>query len=336
MFNVLVFSSLFIIGAKTIKYLANSANLNTVDKQESAYSTVTGKKDSKNKILAIQIYGPILTESSGDPWENLYSDTTFGYDIKSQIVEATKDNDIKGLLLIVDSPGGTITGSKAISDAVEYYKATTNKPVVTYVAGLSASGAYLGTANSTKILADRGTLIGSIGVIMGPFKKYNQVVAEGDFLGDISTTGGIDTYYLYSGEDKDFGNPYKDMSETAKKAIQQGLDYEYDYFVNHVASSRKIPSDVIKTNIGARAYGVEQAIELGLVDQVATKDQAFTFTAQIASLDLNDYEVVMKHEGSIFDKLFGVLWKNDKPVVTSCDDCERMYYLYGTPDKYFK
>ena len=103
----------------------------------SSYTYIAGNQDSTNKVLYIPITGEILTaEDKNDPLSFLFYGFTFGYSVKEELMKASKDPEIKGIILGIDSPGGTVTGSKAIFDGVEYYKNKTGNPVVAHISGL--------------------------------------------------------------------------------------------------------------------------------------------------------------------------------------------------------
>ena len=150
---------------------------------------------------------------------------TYGYEIASQL-DALKSEDAAGLLLLVNTPGGSINGSKAMADAIERYQQRTGKKVVVHVQGMSASGGMYAMAGADEIIADYGSLIGSIGVIFGPFEQYKDVKATTGtlFTEGYVTTGGIEYGYLTEGKDKDFGNPFREMRAEERAVLQAGPD----------------------------------------------------------------------------------------------------------------
>ncbi len=279
------------------------------DDPDSKYTYISGKKDSPNKILQIDISGVILdTNSQQSPILDILvsQQATFGYDIKKELVEAAKDQDIKAVLLTINSPGGTITGAKAISDGVEKYESVSGRNVYSHVSGLAASGAYWVASSTKEISADYGSLTGSIGVLLGPFKEYDKVLAESTQFGDsIATESGINTYYITAGSEKDFDNPYKKMSEKARSTLQEGVNNEYNVFVSHVSSSRNIPEDKIKTEIGALIYENSQAQKLGLIDSTESYDDYILKVAEKAGLAADEYEVVStKRDLGFWEEIF--------------------------------
>ncbi len=172
-------------------------------------------------VLAIPIEGAIQADG-GDGFALTAS--TYGYEIARTLDQLTAD-DAAGLVLLLNTPGGTINGSRAIADAVERYQSRTGKKVVAYVQGLSASGGMYAMAGADRIIADHGSLVGSIGVIFGPFVRYKDVVATSGSIVEsgVSTTGGITQEYLSQGSGKDFGNPFRAMTARERAVFTAGL-----------------------------------------------------------------------------------------------------------------
>lgn len=273
-------------------------------------------QESKNKFLAIPITGPIEgSKSSDDVSDVLFGSElyTYGYEIKKQLIQAA-NNDYKGIILEVDSPGGTIFGSKAISDGIAYYKDKTKKPVYVHVQGMAASGAYWASVAADKIYADAGTGVGSIGVIYGPIQFFDKPIAiDGGILGGgVVTQNGIEEKYITAGTGKDAGNPFRRLTAQEQEIMQQSVNDNYDNFVTHVSSNRRQLSDAtLRGNIGAHLYGEEQAKRLGLIDEISNKETAYGALAKAAGINDNNYQIVSPDPmGSGFAGLFGAKLKS--------------------------
>ncbi len=256
---------------------------------------IAGDRGGSTELVAVSVFGPILGEERGGGG-GLFSTVTgvtYGYNVKETLAELAEDESVDGILLEVDSPGGTIYGSKAIADGVAEYREKTGKPVVAYVSGISASGGMYAMAGADEIVADHGTLVGSIGVIFGPFPRYNDVVAlDGGLLGGgVTTEGGIEFEYLTAGRHKDFGNPYRDMTEEERKTLTEGLDDAYDEFVDHVADGRGISSGEIKNDLGALIFGEQQAMSRGLIDSIGTREEAHQQLADLVGAADGDWRL---------------------------------------------
>lgn len=270
-------------------------------------SFVAGDEGNANTLLAIPVTGIILGENTAeDSFFSALSGVTYGYDIKADLEEAADRDDIKGIVLELDTPGGTIFGSKAIADAVSAYQEKTGRPVVAFVRGLSASGGMYAMAGADHIVADHGTIIGSIGVIFGPLTRYEGVIAtEGGLLGGgVETTGGITEEYITAGRSKDLGNPYRALTDEERKALQTSVDNSYGAFVEHVAAGREIPADTIRTGLGALIYDEQAAVANKLIDEVGNRDQAYAKAAELAKLAPGNWQVERRDAGG--GGLFGL------------------------------
>ena len=335
---ILVLLVTILIGIVLTKSLSalSDATHNTLSNEIGLkYKHLTGNIDSENKILSIPIKGVILNDKAESaPFASLLSTETYGYTIKNQLSEAAKDPTVKAIILEINSPGGTITGAAAISDGIAYYKQQTKKPVLAHVSGLGASGGYWVAAAADTIMSDAGSLVGSIGVIMGPFKYYNRVLSESDFGGSVVTQNGIESFNITAGTDKDFGDPYKRMSEKSISILQEGINQEYQIFVKHVSSKRNITEDTIKNTLGALVYGNAQALRNGLIDKIGSRNDAYTETAKMAQL--KDYQVVYQDESDFFKELFRVALLNRSVPASKCIICGQMLFLYGSPTDYIK
>lgn len=248
-----------------------------------ATETVWGPEDAKDTLRAIDVRGAIM--AGGDSGMGL-TQATYGYEIADTIDKIGKD-DAGGLVLRMDTPGGTINGARAIGEAVERYQKRTGHKVVAVVEGMSASGGMFAMAPADRIIADHGTLTGSIGVISGPFERYKDVKAvDGGLLGGgVTTTGGIESEYISQGKGKDFGNPYRDMTAEERKVWSDGIAREYDAFVDWVSTHRKIPAATIRNDLGAHIFDPETAKEKKLVDDVMGRDEAYRAAAKLNGLD---------------------------------------------------
>lgn len=251
-------------------------------------TTVEGEYDADITLAMVPVTGVILTQDRGDGGGFFaVTNQTYGYTVKEVLADLAEDDDVDGIILEVDSPGGTVTGSKAIADGVAAYQEETGKPVVAFVSGFSASGGVYSMAGADEIYADHGTLIGSIGVIFGPFSYYDGVTAiDGGILGGgVTTENGVTVEYITAGRSKDFGNPYRPMTDEERSVLQEGVDDAYDEFVAHVAEGRDIPGAEIEKEMGALVFGEQQAVNNGLIDGIADRDATYELAAKAAGLE---------------------------------------------------
>lgn len=228
------------------------------------------KNESKNKIAVINIEGTIVT---GEATYNVAGSDT----IVKNIRKAIKDNSVKALVLRVNSPGGDVWASELITNALNEFKSS-ERPIVTSMGDIAASGGVWVTTLSDEIWAKNQTITGSIGV-----------------YGIIPTLDGI---YEWAGIQVDGVSSTRagewderlPMPEYVAEAIQAGIDHTYDKFVSKVAENREMPYKEILSIAGGRIWSGEKAVQLGLVDKIGDLDNAIESAANFAELD--DYKII--------------------------------------------
>lgn len=181
--------------------------------------------------------------------------------ILEKIEKAKNDTHIKGILLNVNSPGGAVAPSIEIAYAIKELKQT--KPVVAYASGIMASGSYYASIWSNKIVANPGSMVGSIGVII-------QSIDTSELLAKI----GIKTQTVKMGEYKETGTPTRQWTQKEKQELEKVTQSTYDMFVEDVANARKLKKEDHKVYADAHIFTSKQAKEAGLVDEVATLSYA--------------------------------------------------------------
>ena len=172
-----------------------------------------------------------------------------------------KDEDIKAIVLRVDSPGGAVAPSQEIHDAVKRIKA--RKKVVVSMGGMAASGGYYISAPADRIFAEPGTLTGSIGVI---FLHFN--------VRGLLEWAKVEETTLKSGKYKDTLSPFRPIQETDREEIQSISDDVYSQFVQAVAQGRGMPEARVREIAEGRIYTGKRAKELKLVDELGGFDDA--------------------------------------------------------------
>ena len=172
-----------------------------------------------------------------------------------------KDDEIRAIVLRVDSPGGAVAPSQEIYDAVKRIKA--KKKVVVSMGNLAASGGYYISAPADKIYAEPGTLTGSIGVI---FQHFN--------VRGLLEFAKVDETTLKSGKYKDTLSPFRPIQDTDREEIQGISDDVYGQFVKAVADGRNIPEAKVREIAEGRIYTGRRAKELKLVDELGGMDDA--------------------------------------------------------------
>lgn len=272
--------------------------------QATTTETIWGEPGAGNELRAIDISGAIMTSAADGA---LLAAGTYGYEVADMLDELDAD-DAAGVVLLVNTPGGSITGSRAISDAIVRYQERTGQQVMVHVQGMSASGGVYSTAPADVIYADHGSIIGSIGVIYGPFEHYDGVVATSGSLleAGVTTTGGITQEYITRGTGKDAGQPFRELTDGERQMFADLIQPEYERFVDHMATHRGMDATRIVEEYGAGIFESGKAEELGYVDGTMGRDEFYREAAERAGLDPDDTAVVRLAAPSAFESLFGV------------------------------
>jgi protease-4 len=151
---------------------------------------------------------------------------------------------------------------------------------------------------ATRIYADHGSLIGSIGVLGPQLLFFNKPVAtDGGLLNSgIVTQGGIEQTIISAGRGKDLGNPFRRPTEEEIASLTQGVEAEYAAFVEHVADNRRIDAETIRDRMGAMVFDNATAQQYGLIDGTASRGEAIARLAELAKVP-KDYQVVRPGDG---------------------------------------
>lgn len=196
---------------------------------------------------------------------------TFGLPIGYQhnwtldkIDELIDDPDNQGLLVFVDSPGGGVYESDELYLKLKDYKAATDRPVYAVMGSMAASGGYYISAAADKIVANRNTWTGSIGVTIGTLYDISELLEE----------YGVKTVTITAGSNKAMGSSVQPLTEEQKAIFQSLVDDAYEQFTGIVSEERGIDLADVKKLADGRIYTAEQALDLQLVDLIGTFEDA--------------------------------------------------------------
>lgn len=192
--------------------------------------------------------------------------------IIEQIDDFKDDASVKAIVLRINSPGGGVSPSQEIYDEVK--AAADVKPVVVSMGAVAASGGYYIAVPAQRILANPGTITGSIGVIM-------QFTNIQELLGKV----GLKSQVVKSGQHKDIGSPVRPMSAADREILQSLIDDVYSQFVQTVSESRNLELDRVRQLADGRIYTGRQALEAGLVDQLGGYQDAIRVAADLAGIE---------------------------------------------------
>jgi len=189
---------------------------------------------------------------------------------------------IPAIIIRVDSPGGGVAASQEIYEAIKTLKE--EKKVVVSMGAVAASGGYYVSLPADVIVANPGTITGSIGVIM-----------EFPVLEELMKKLGINFEVVKSKEHKDIGSPFRKMSEKEKKLLQDVVTDVYDQFVNATCENRKLPKDSILKIADGRILTGRQAKNLGLVDTLGAFEDAVKIAGDLVGIEKPNLVYPPKH-----------------------------------------
>lgn len=228
------------------------------------------------KVAVVRIEGPIMDSKNT-------IDEIKGY---------LKDPSIKALVLRVDSPGGAVVPSQEIYEEVK--KAALKKKVIVSMGSVAASGGYYISAPADRIIANPGTLTGSIGVIM-----------EIPNIEGLMNKIGVKTEVIKSGRHKDIASAFRKMGKEERLILQGVLDDVHEQFIKAVSEGRKIPFDEVKKLADGRIFTGRRAMEARLVDELGTFEDAIATAGRLAGIKGEPEVVTKKERFSIVDILRG-------------------------------
>ncbi len=234
----------------------------------------TGRFAFGDKIAVVEVKG-VISQSSG---------------IIEELEQYAQDQGVKAILLRVDSPGGGVGPAQEIYR--EIIKIRPKKKVVTSMGAVAASGGYYIACASDRIVANPGTITGSIGVIM-QFSNLEELLKK----------IGVKGVVIKSGEHKDIGSPFREMTPEEKKIMQEVLDNVHQQFIKAVADGRKLDRSKVAEIADGRILTGEQAKQLGLVDEMGNLQDAIEITAKLAGIEGKPTVLYPKKRTSIWDLL---------------------------------
>jgi protease-4 len=229
-----------------------------------------------DKVALVRVEGPILDARST---------------VKA-LKEHAGDPSVKAIVLRVDSPGGAVAPSQEIY--AEVLRAKERKRVIASMGAVAASGGYYVSAPADRIMANPGTITGSIGVIM-----------ELPNVEGLMRKVGISTRVIKSGRHKDTGSPFRELDEEERQLLQGVIDDVYEQFIEDVSVSRGMPLDDVRRLADGRILTGRQALGLGLVDELGGLEDAIRISAELAGISGEPHVVGGEKRRSLLDLLSG-------------------------------
>ena len=238
----------------------------------------SGGKSSRfafgDKIAIVEVKG-VIAQSSG---------------IIEELQQYLEDDGVKAIILRIDSPGGGVGPAQEIHR--EILKIKPKKKVVTSMGSVAASGGYYIACASDLIVANPGTITGSIGVIM-QFSNLEELLKK----------IGIKGVVIKSGEHKDIGSPFREMTPEEKRIMQEVLDNVHQQFIQAVAEGRKLDRSKVVQIADGRILTGEQAKNFGLVDKMGNLQDTIDITAKMVGIEGKPNVLYPKRRLSIWELL---------------------------------
>ncbi len=230
--------------------------------------------------------------------------------------DLSKNKNVKAIVIRVDSPGGVVVPCQEIYEEVKRVKS--RKPIIVSMGSVAASGGLYISVPATKVVANPGTITGSIGVI---FQTFN--------FKKIADKLGLKVITVKSGKHKDLVNPFKEVDPSDIEIIQDMINDTYSQFVKAISESRHIPEDKVRQIADGRIFTGRKAKELGIVDEIGDLNRAIEIAREISrSPEAKVYRIRKKK--SFFEKLFG---EEGKTILNSLStvlegNVEKAYLMY--------
>ncbi len=227
--------------------------------------------EREERVAVINLNGPIREVAAGIGGGGSITPQS----VRRQLTKAENDNSIKAVVLRVDSPGGAIAASQEIAAMIKDFP----RPIVISMGDTAASGGYYIAASADAIVAQPGTMTGSIGVILTLTN-----------LQELYEKMGIEVEIIKSGEHKDMMQ--RTLTEEERNLLQTLSDEAYEQFVHHIASERDMDIETVTELATGQVYLGTQAHEVELVDKLGGEDVAIATAGDLAGLqDPQRYEI---------------------------------------------
>jgi protease-4 len=231
----------------------------------------------EGKVAVVELREPIMASEN----------------IVRQFKKYRENSSIRAIVFRVESPGGGVAASQEIYEEVRKTR-DAGKPVVVSMGAVAASGGYYVSCGASKIVANPGTLTGSIGVII----QYLQ-------FKDLMNKWGIGETTIKSGRFKDSGSPFRKMTEEEKRYFSVVVDDVYGQFLDVVVAERKLDRKQVLKYADGRIFTGRQALQYGFVDTLGTMEDAVKIAAAMGGVRGKPSVVREVKRKSLFERLFG-------------------------------
>lgn len=241
----------------------------------------------EGNVAVIPIEGVITADGAS----HLGQDTVSSPTITGFLQEANDNDNIKVIILDINSPGGSAVASDEIAQAIKKI----DKPVIAVIREVGASGGYWVASAADHVIANKMSITGSIGVISS-YLEFSQLMEK----------YGVGYEQLTAGEKKDIGTPFRKLTDEERALLHSKLSIIHAFFIDEIAQNRKLErAQVEKLATGEFYLGVE-ALQLGLVDELGDRDTAEHYIKNTYGITKVEYQTY-EEKNSIFDVLTKVM-----------------------------
>lgn len=266
-------------------------------------STATAVSGSGDRIGLVELKGTITSSE----------------EFNRQIKKYREDHSIRAILVRIDSPGGGVVASQEMYEELRKARES-GKPVVVSMGALAASGGYYVACGGSRLVANRGTLTGSIGVI----SEFLQVRQALDKLG-------IDVKIIKAGRLKDAGTPTRPMTTLDERYFQSLMDEVHRQFIGVVRDERKLAEEKVVDLADGRVFTGDQAVKEGLVDTLGTFEEAVSIAAQMAGIKGEPEIVRERKRVSVWNSIFGDVGETVRDLKQEMLDRPVLSYRFTGP-----
>ena len=249
-----------------------AGDYNTISVADLAASTSSEPKGTSGNVIAVYYAAGEIVESNQSSFGSM-GEIIAADKVTKDLKDLANDDDVKAVVMRVNSPGGSAFASEQIWHQVMNIKS--KKPIIVSMGGYAASGGYYISCAADYIVAEPTTLTGSIG-IFGVFPVAEEL---------INKKIGIHANTVKTNQFADFGDYTRQMTEAEKNALQTYINRGYELFTKRCADGRKMPQDSIKAIAEGRVWTGEHALKIGLVDKLGNLDDAIEIAKQRANVE---------------------------------------------------
>ncbi|MAQ64735.1 signal peptide peptidase SppA [bacterium] len=262
----------------------------------------------KDGIAILDLYGPIAFPQYSNNYMPMAANLTL-----EQLENIRQDSHVKGLLIRINSPGGTVAASQEIYNSIKRIKEELKIPVVAQIGDVGASGAYYAALGADTIFANPGSLVGSIGVIIGNLSIHK-----------LAEKHGIDYKVYKSGPYKDLLSMWRPSNEDEDELLQHVIDNVYDQFKKAFIQSRKITNETASKLAQGQIYTGLQALDHQMIDKIGGYHDALSYIGELTNLGKNPHIIKKSNYG----------WKGIMNLLNSSFQLKLPYQLTNMPTLY--